>query len=201
MQDTCQILFLYFCEKPSLLKVLFRKYASVLRFVVLFLGTYILLSVLYGVYLNLSKEGAYAPDFITNLVAKQSRSIIDGVGYQAEVIPHTSKPTMKLYINGKYLAHIIEGCNAVSIMILFVAFVISFAQHWKKTLLFILAGAVLIYAMNIVRIAILGVMLFEYPQYNKMLHGVVFPGIIYGMVFLLWMFWVSGLSSKKHRNE
>lgn len=149
-------------------------------------------------YLHFSKSGNYHPDYITELVAKQSSSLISSFNYSADIIPHEISPTMKLYVNGQYLARIIEGCNAVSIMILFIAFVVAFAQKLKKTLLFLLAGSVLIYGVNIIRIAILAITLYHYPQYEKMLHGVVFPGIIYGMVFILWMLWVRRISKIKN---
>ena len=131
------------------MKALLLKYKSVLRFVLLFLGTYFLLSAIYAGYLSWSSGGSYPPDFITNLVARQSSSIINGFGYTAEVMPTPTEPTMQLYVNGKFLARIIEGCNALSIIILFVSFIIAFAQGWKKTLLFLLAGTALIYAVNI----------------------------------------------------
>lgn len=182
------------------MKALFKKYRSVVRFVVLFLGTYVLLSVLYSIYLNLSENGSYPPDFITNLVAKQSGAIIDGFGYEAEVIPHDSKPTMKLFINGKYLAHIIEGCNAISIIILFVSFVVAFSEKIKKTVIFLLAGVALIYSINIVRIAILAISLYHYPEHQEILHKVVFPGIIYGLVLVLWVFWVRSVSPTKQKS-
>lgn len=151
---------------------------------------------MYAGYLELSKNGNYPPDYITNLVAKQSKVIIDGFGYESEVTPHASEPTMKLTINDRYLARIIEGCNAVSIIILFIAFIVSFAQQWKKSLLFILAGSTLIYGINVLRIAVLAITLYEYPNYQEVLHGVVFPGIIYGLVFVLWMLWVRMLPTK-----
>jgi len=179
------------------LKALFIKYKSVVRFVSLFLGTYLLLSLLYSGYLQLSKLGNYPPDFVTHLVAKQSSAVISGFGYAANVVPHLDEPTMKLYVNGTYLARIIEGCNALSIIILFVAFVIAFAEKFKKTFLFIFTGMVLIYAINVMRIAILAISLYKYPQHKELLHGVVFPGLIYGMVFLLWMLWVRMLQPVK----
>ncbi len=179
------------------MKDIFNRYRSVIRFVVLFMGTYLVLTLLYSWYLHASKGSSYPPDFVTHLVAKQSSLVINGMGYDAMVTPHESQPTMKLYVNGEYLARIIEGCNAVSIIILFIAFVVAFAQKWKKTLLFVLAGSVLIYGVNLIRIAILAIALYKYPQYDAVLHKVVFPGIIYGMVFLLWMIWVKGLKQKK----
>jgi Transmembrane exosortase (Exosortase_EpsH). len=128
------------------------------------MGSYLVLSALYAGYLKFSEGGSYAPDFITNLVAKQSSDIISGLGYKAIVVPSDTAPNMELYVNGKYLARIIEGCNAISIIILFMAFIIAFSEKFKKTLLFLLAGAVLIYAMNILRIVILAIALYEYPR-------------------------------------
>lgn len=177
-----------------MLKAIFIKYKKVIRFIVLFLGTYFLLSLIYFFYLNASENGNYPPDFVTNLVAKQSSSVLNGLGYEADVIPHEQLPTMKLYLNKKYLAHIIEGCNAVSIIILFIAFVVAFSEKNKKTFIFIFAGTAIIYIVNIARIAIMAIALYKYPQFEEILHTVVFPGIIYGMVFLLWMIWVRTLS-------
>lgn len=183
------------------MKALFHKYRSVIRFVVLFLGTYLLLSLIYSFYLQFSEGSKYPPDAITNLVARQSSSLLESFGYNAAIVPHEAQPTMKLYVEGQYLARIIEGCNAVSIIILFFSFVVSFAENLKKTVLFMLAGAALIYAVNIIRIAILAGALYHFPQYESVLHGVVFPGIIYGMVFLLWMWWVRGVVKLNIRED
>ena len=186
-----------FVKIRSPLKALLLKYKSVLRFIALFLGTYLLLGLLYGLYLKASEGGTYPPDVITHLVARQSSDLLNSIGYNAEVVPGESKPMMKLVVEGKFLAQIIQGCNSLSIIILFTSFIVAFAQRFRKTLLFIFAGSVLIYAVNILRIAILSVALYEYPQHKDILHGVVFPGLIYGMVFLLWMIWIRMLKPVK----
>lgn len=98
--------------------------------------------------------------------------------------------SMKFIINNEYVARIVEGCNAISVMILFVAFIIAFHSNFKKTFLFGLTGAILIYALNIIRVALLCIGIHEYPEYASFLHDIVFPGFIYGLVFLLWMLWV-----------
>jgi exosortase family protein XrtF len=79
-------------------------------------------------------------------------------------------------------------------MILFVSFIVAFAQKFKKTLLYMLGGLALIYATNIIRIVLLSIALYQYPESSDFLHDIVFPGIIYGMVFLLWLFWVRAIS-------
>ncbi|RFN59664.1 exosortase family protein XrtF [Marixanthomonas ophiurae] len=184
------------------MKKLFVKYKAVIQFILLFLGTYLLLTFLYTLYLKYAEHGVYYPDFFTNLVAKQSNAVIQAFGYNGVVKPEPTGPFMGLYINDVFLARVVEGCNAISIIILFVAFIISFTQKFKKTLLFIFAGIALIYAVNILRIALLTIALYHYPEYTDFLHQIVFPAIIYGMVFLLWLFWVRNLKVKsRNTNE
>ena len=160
-----------------------------------------MLTVLYSFYLNVSRGDANASDFITTQVAKQSSWLIGLLGYDAFVEPLSKVPAMKLHINESYLARIVEGCNSVSILILFSAFIVSFAQRWKKTLLFILGGVLFLYLINIARIALFTIALYEYPQHKEILHDVIFPGIIYGSVFLLWMYWVRNIGTPKEVNE
>lgn len=160
------------------------------------MGTYIILTTLYGLYLEYGIIDSKQADGITQLVAQQSTVILNELGYDAAIVPHESEPNMKLYVNGTYLAQIIEGCNSVSICILFITFIVAFAERLQKTLLFLFAGVVLIYSVNLVRIVLLTIALYEYPAYEKVLHGIVFPAVIYGMVFLLWMIWVRTLTPR-----
>lgn len=169
---------------------LFKKYKSVLRFILIFLGSYFLLSIFYTTYLDLSVSQKYYPDFFTHLVAIQSEAVIEAFGYPARISPNPNEPSMNLYVNDLFLARVVEGCNAISIIILFVSFVLAFVSKLKTTLLFLFAGGVIIYVMNVVRIAILTIGIYEYPQHAEFLHSIVFPLIIYGTVFILWIIWV-----------
>ncbi len=138
---------------------------------------------------------------MTHFVARQSTGLISKLGYNAEIIAHETKAQMVLKMNGSYLASIIEGCNSISVIILFSAFIVAFAQNFKKTVFFIFAGSLLIYVVNVFRIVILAIALYHYPNQEKLLHGVVFPGIIYGMVFLLWMLWIKKLVPKNDARD
>ena len=94
----------------------------------------------------------------------------------------------------KIVGRIIEGCNAISVIILFVSFIVAFSGKLKQTLLYVLAGSVLIYLLNILRIVLLVVLVYNYPSEEHLLHGVLFPLIIYGIVFILWVIWVNKFS-------
>ncbi|WP_445954795.1 exosortase family protein XrtF [Yeosuana sp.] len=183
------------------MKALIIKYKSVLKFILTFLVVYISLSICYKFYLDYSKDSKYYPDYITNLVARQSVDLIDFMGYNAKIIPHPDEASMKLIINDKYLARIIEGCNSISVIILFVSFIMAFSGKPKTTFMYLLAGSVLIYTANLLRIVILSIGLYHYPWRKEILHTVIFPGIIYGMVFLLWVVWVNRFSNMIKKNE
>jgi len=184
-----------------IVRELFKKYKSVVRFILTFLSVYIVLSLGYKLYLDYSDGSKYYPDYITNMVAKQSEDLLNVFGYESKAIPHDSEPTMKLIVNNKYVARVIEGCNSVSVIILFMSFIIAFAGKKHTTIMYVLAGSVLIYVVNLLRIVILSIGLYHYPWRREILHTVIFPLIIYGMVFLLWMFWVNRFSHISQRNE
>ena len=169
---------------------LLKKFAPVLRFIFTFLGTYILLAFLYNLYLRNADSEQYYPDYVTHLVALQSEAVVAGLGYNSKVVSGFPEATMNLMINGKFVARIIEGCNAMSIIILFLSFMLAFFGRTKPTLLYIFSGIVLIYVTNILRIALMAVGIYEYPQYAHFLHSIAFPLVIYGAVFLLWVLWI-----------
>lgn len=182
------------------MKALLIKYKSVLRFILTFLFVYIVLSLCYKLYLDISKEHTYYPDYITNIVANQTEHLLNVVGYESKVVPHPEEPSMKLLVKGKYLARVIEGCNSVSVIILFISFVIAFSGKLKVTVFFSLIGSVVLYVANLFRIVVLSIGLYHYPWRSEVLHTVVFPAIIYGMVFLLWMLWVNKFSNISKNN-
>ncbi|UPS90261.1 exosortase family protein XrtF [Bizionia sp. M204] len=176
------------------MKKLLQKYKSVIRFILTFLLVYAVMTFGYKFYLQLSTGAVYYPDYMTHIVAQQSADLLQTLGYEAQVLPHPDEASMKLFINEKYVARVIEGCNSVSVIILFMAFILAFSGRFKTTIIYLLAGSVLIYVVNLFRVVILSVGLFHYPWRKDILHTVIFPAIIYGMVCLLWVVWVNRFS-------
>ena len=156
--------------------------------------SYLILTFIYQSYLNRFDEKNAEVDSFTQIVANQSATVLSCFDSESYTMPHLTEPTIKLFYKGKYISRIIEGCNALSVIILFISFVIAFTGKFKKTILFILFGSVLIHILNIGRIALLCVALYSFPQYEHLLHGVIFPLVIYGVVFLLWVIWVNNYS-------
>ena len=148
----------------------------------------------YETYLNQFDSKEMEVDDITVTVANQSATVLSWFDSQSYTAPNLREPSVKLFYKNKYISRIIEGCNALSVIILFIAFVVAFSGKLKNTLLFIIFGSGLIYLLNIFRIVILCMAMYSFPEYQNVLHSVVFPLFIYGIVFILWIIWVNKYS-------
>lgn len=177
------------------MKKILQENKGVIRFIAVFIVSYLLLSLFYSGYL----KNQVGLDSFSRFIADQSIAILNSIGYETYGEPDDSKKIIKLIVRDKFTSFITEGCNAVSIMILFISFVLSFAKKLKPTVIFIVFGLLFIYLVNLLRIVFLTTVLYHYPSYTHLLHGVVFPGLIYGAVFLLWVYWVRYI--QKHEFE
>ena len=125
------------------------------------------------------------------MVAAQSESVLQSFGYETYSVPYVEQGFIRLALNNRFVVRVIEGCNGISVIILFISFVLAFFSGWKKTLLYIFGGSVLIYVLNVIRIALITMGIFHYPEYTDLMHDILFPLFIYGVVFLLWIIWVN----------
>lgn len=176
-----------------------KKYLKSLLFLVRFFVTYFIFFGIYSSYLqkNQIKNTYFQVDPITRMVATQTSTLLNWIDYSAKTAQHQEELSMKIIIKDTYVSRVIEGCNAVSIIILFIAFIVAFSGSLKATLLFSIVGSFLIFLVNVLRIALLSVLLYKYPEQQVFLHNIVFPAIIYGFTFLLWTLWVKQFSNLK----
>lgn len=182
--------------KINFLKTYFQLYRPFLVFLLKFFAVYGGLTFLYQSYLSqYDSILAFEVDAFTKSVAYQVQYFLNFLQYDCQLQLHESQASIKLIINGVYVSRVVEGCNALSVIILFAAFVVAFSGKWMRTIGFLLVGSFLIHVMNILRIAVLSVALLYYPGQESLLHGVVFPLIIYGFVFGLWVIWVNQFSN------
>lgn len=175
-----------------------KKNKAVLLFLLRFFVSYFILSGLYQWYLKEHQQvdPFYSCSPATELVAKNTTDLGSFLGYSFKMEQHPEELSFKLYTQDQYVARVVEGCNSISVIILFWAFIIAFTGNWKKTILFGIIGSFLIYALNIVRIVLLSIAINKYPQYSDFLHQIIFPAIIYGFTFLLWVIWVKYLAEE-----
>ncbi|WP_418262118.1 exosortase family protein XrtF [Flavobacterium faecale] len=179
------------------MKKYFTLYKPFLIFLAKFFLTYISMTFVYQSYLGSFEEGNL--DSITKLVARNTEQFLNmfQVNFQTEL--GDTGLYIKLIYNQKYVARMVEGCNAISIIILFAAFVVSFSKKLLVTSLYVFFGSIAIFVLNVVRVAVLCGLLYFFPNQEIILHRVFFPLFIYGFVFLLWLIWINNffLNAKK----
>ncbi len=170
------------------------QYKPFLLFLSKFFTCYLAFTFFYNYYLNQFDYKNNEVDGFTEIVAKQSIKTLQLFDNHSYTKPNLKEPSVNVFYKNKWVSRVIEGCNALSIMILFISFVIAFSGKVKDTFLFIIFGLLIIHISNILRIALLSMAVYHYPQFQDFLHSVVFPLIIYGVVFLLWVIWVNKFS-------
>lgn len=92
-----------------------------------------------------------------------------------------------------------EPCNGLKVMGLFALFIIAFPGKHKHKWWFIISGVIIIHLVNALRVSGLTIIAAKWPQYLDFNHNVTFQVIVYGVIFLMWYFWVqkfSGINSK-----
>lgn len=148
---------------------------------------------LYSFYLNSTQSNTdvFSCSPVTVAVSQHAEKAAELLGYQVDIQQNELEYSLSFEVNGKLVAKIVEGCTSIAIMILFLSFIIAFSGKITNTLIFGLSGIFLIYLVNIFRIVFMAIIIYHYPEYTQVLHDIVFPGMIYGIVFILWMIWVN----------
>jgi exosortase family protein XrtF len=174
------------------MKKYFLKYKPFLVFLFTFFGSYILLTFCYQFFLNSFEDGK--ADTVTRLVALNTEEVISWFYKAIRIEEVANEPFFTVFFQNQNIVRIVEGCNGVSVMILFVSFVLAFSGNVKNTLLFVFGGSLIIYILNVLRIAVLTILIYNFPGHVDLLHDIVFPMMIYGVVFVLWVIWVNKFS-------
>ncbi len=173
---------------------MFREFQPVLMVLLRFAGIYLLLFFLYQTYLNRTVADGLDP--FSRSVALQVKTIQEFAGFPTTLYHVPELRTERFAINGKLVSRMVEGCNALSVMILFTSFVLAFYKGFQ-TVWFAVGGIIFLHLMNIFRIMGLNVVLYKYPEYGKITHDYLFPGFIYGTVVILWLIWIQFFALKK----
>ncbi len=174
------------------------QYRPFLVFLSKFFLTYLVLGLIYQAYLSGYDDRTI--DGISTLVAKNTEQLLSLFQADFYIEKQAEAPYILMYYKQKVIARMIEGCNAVSVINLFVSFIVAFSGKLKPTLLFIFGGSLIIYILNVIRLALLNVMLYSFPSQKELLHDILFPLFIYGAVFMLWMIWINRFSKYAKNN-
>lgn len=173
---------------------MFSDFKPVLKILLRFIILYVVMVLAYQFYLNEFKNAGLDP--FSGWVMEQTNFLQNFFGYTSQMVPANPEyETTWFYLNEVYVSRMVEGCNAISVMILFVAFIFAFYKG-LKTFTFAVAGLVFLHVINVFRIVGLNLVILEHEAYSKIFHDYVFPAIIYGSVVLLWLIWIKFFAIK-----
>ena len=155
---------------------------SVLHFLGKMLAAYVAWYVLYDLWL--------LPDgrldaWVSHSVADVSGALLSLLGFAPDVagrvvaLPDTAG------------VRIVNGCNGLSTIGLFVGFILAYPGDWTRRTWFIPLGAAVIYAANVGRITLLATLQRYLPDAFAWIHGLGAPAFFYLIVFGLWVLWVN----------
>jgi len=176
---------------------LYRQYKPTIHFLLKFVIVYITLINVYDYYLkSFDSELIQDTDAATYEVAAQSSNLAELLGFESHIFQHSEESSVVFYLDGQYKVKIVEGCNGIAVMILFLSFVVAFGGRIIDMLLYVPMGIFVIHLSNVVRLTFLTYLFVYHNEYSKEFHDFIFPAIIYGMTFVLWVIWVNYFAFK-----
>ncbi len=174
-----------------------KDFKEILLILLRFLGIWLLFFIVYQVFLNQYKADI---DPITRFISDQSAFLLNSTGFVTQTKDFPFHETIMFYINDKPATRMVEGCNAVSVMIMFLAFIFAFYKG-LNTFVYALVGLIILFVLNLFRIYVLNVIVIDYNEFTKPAHDYFFPAIIYGGVVLLWLIWINKFVIKEEVRE
>jgi exosortase family protein XrtF len=169
------------------IKQLYKEYKPAIFFLLRFLGIYVAGNILYGLWIV--SYGNLA-DPVTQLVTANSAWLLKTIGFNATTLSSNVYPIVSLQLDNQTVVNVYEGCNAINVSILFVAFLFAYKGTVKRTLIFSVLGLMAIYLFNLLRVAGLFLVAKYFPDQLYLMHKFIFTGIIYAFIFALWFLWV-----------
>jgi exosortase family protein XrtF len=174
-----------------------KEFMPTVLFLVKFVGLYIVLNVIYGLYIERAHP---QPDNATILVTNQTAAILRGLDWDVETRNHPTKPTTNISYQDRGIVSVYEGCNGINVGIIFLCFLLAFGPINKKLTWFAPVGLLIIHLTNLGRILGLFWVVIYMPNAVYFTHKYLFTAVIYAAVFVMWLVWLRLNFSKKDKS-
>ena len=152
----------------------------------------ILLSTWYFLYEVVIKPNDLYDKHVIATISSHGKCVLEFLGFTTYLFDHDFNGFFDfVQIVGSPGVTIGSGCDGLVIMALFVIFITLFKGPLYHKLWYLPMGVLLIHALNVLRVAILSIIVLYHPEWLDFNHDYTFVLITYGFVFLLWVVWVN----------
>ncbi len=166
----------------------------------LFLGKALLFFVIWKlIYSFFLFDSQVVDNFLTTHVGEASVKVLNSLGSMSgftainEIVqePHYGEyqafNMSVIYHNGDRILNIANACNGLELLVLYVGFIVCMPSSFKRKLLYIVIGVVLLDVVNILRCVGLIYLREYFHAYFDFAHHYVFKIIVYSSTFILWV--------------
>ncbi len=174
---------------------LLKENKQAIYFLLIFVGSYLTLNSLYGVYINYWVPD---PDPLTQWITQQVSFLLSLIDPDIHAVEVPGSGNVAIDNSARRVLLVFEGCNGLNVMIVFVCFLAAFRGNAKATFFFAIAGILMIYVMNLGRVATLYYIAEQFPRYLYFFHKYLLTGLLYIVVFGLWILWVNRYQHVEH---
>lgn len=125
-------------------------------------------------------------------IASSSVAVLQTLRFPAALAPHV--PQLVL-MNGQSSVIVGVPCNGLVLYALFAGFVLAFPGPWVRKVWFIPVGMLLIWLLNVLRVAALAINQHYSHQTVDFNHHYTFTFVVYACIFGLWMLWARRMAT------
>lgn len=109
----------------------------------------------------------------------------------------TYYPPVVMRFDSGFAVRIVWSCTPIKQSFIWLIIILFARGTWKNKLWFVPFGWLCAYLFNILRITLIGFLCEFHPAMFPFWHEYVFKYLFYGMLFLLWVWWVEKINKPR----
>jgi exosortase family protein XrtF len=129
---------------------------------------------------------------LCNNIARCSVAVLQVLNFPAKLAPNLPRLVL---MNGQSSVIVGAPCNGLVLYALFAGFVLAFPGAWVRKAWFIPVGMLIIWLLNVLRVAALAINQHYSHQTVDFNHHYTFTFVVYGCIFGLWMLWARRMAT------
>ncbi|MEM7585744.1 MAG: exosortase H [Acidobacteriota bacterium] len=133
----------------------------------------------------------------SNVIAPFTGGVAKASGVALNLIGQDIEMQGTVIRNNRFAVNIMNGCNGVETMIIFLGAVLAFPASWKARGIGLVLGLIAIQFVNLIRVVALFLTGAYYPKFFDSSHTVVWQTIVILFGVVLWIFWANRYAAPK----